>query len=169
MCTRNLWSALGGRGQLGPRRRASAEAGRLHAWSARELVTRGTGLVVGIEETTYLSVVCPLIQMPDFPRAFAASVAAALEAIGVARTICERKAWALIDGARFAKNDNRSLLGSLNGVAFHVDVLLEHKWRVSLATLEQVQNELNQMPHVGRAPAFPDQAVRLLFAPAASA
>ena len=35
--------------------------------------------------------------------------------------------------------------------------------RVNLAALEEVQAQLNHMPHVGREPAFPDQATRLLF------
>jgi uncharacterized protein DUF6933 len=168
MCTRNLWSAVGGHGRLPARQTASAEAGRLHAWSARELAITDTALVVGIEEATYLTVVCPLLQLPDFSRAFAASAAAALQAIGIAPATCEREAWAIIEEARFAKNDNRSLLGSLNDVAFHVSVRLENERRISLAALERVQNELNRMPHVGRATAFPHQAVRLLFAPAVS-
>ncbi len=82
----------------------------------------------------------------------------------MSRADCEREAWAIIEDARFARNDNRSLLGSLNDVAFHVDALLEKERRVTLAALEQVQVELNHMPHVGREPAFSDQATRLLFA-----
>lgn len=68
----------------------------------------------------------------------------------------------------FAKNDNRSLLGSVNDVAFHASVLLEHERRMTFATLHRTQMELNQMPHVHREPAFPDQAIRFLFGQAHS-
>jgi hypothetical protein len=169
MCTRNLWRALGGRGQLGLREPGRSERGKLCVWSVRELFTRKMALAIGLEETTYLTVVFPLLELPDFSRSFAASVATALEATGVPRAVCEREAWAIIEHTRFAKNDNRSLLGLLNDVAFHADVLLESERRVNLAALEHVQAQLNRMPHVGREPAFPDQATRLLFASAASA
>jgi hypothetical protein len=169
MCTRRLWHAIGGRGRLLPRLPPADERGKLRVWSARELYTPAGAFVVGLEETTYLTVVCPLLRLPDFHRSFAASVATALSALPVPRDVCEVEAWAIIDGTRFAKNDNRSLLGSLNDVAFHVDVLLENQRRVSLAVLDHVQGQLNHMPHVHREPAFPDQAARLLFAPAPSA
>lgn len=133
MCTRSLWGSLGGRGRLPQRGPARSERGRLCAWSTRELVTRETALAVGLEETTYLTVVFPLLGLPEFLRSFAASVATALEATGVSRADCEREAWAIIEDARFARNDNRSLLGSLNDVAFHVDALLEKERRVTLA------------------------------------
>ena len=125
--------------------------------------------VVGLEETTYLTVVCPLLALPDFRRSFAASVATALAALPVPNDVCEAEAWAIIEDAEFAKNDNRSLLGSLNDVAFHADTLLHYERRVNLAALEHVQSQLNHMPHAGREPAFPEDAARLLFAPASSA
>jgi hypothetical protein len=164
-----LWQAIGGSGRLRPRPRSVGERGKLRVWSARQLYTPAGSFVVGLEETTYLTVVCPLLRLPDFHRVFAASVATALSALPVPRDLCEAEAWAIIDGTCFAKNDNRSLLGSLNDVAFHVDVLLENRRRVSLAVLAYVQGQLNHMPHVHRDPAFPDQAARVLFAPASSA
>ena len=116
-----------------------------------------------------MTVVCPLLELPDFLRSFAASVATALAALQIPDAVCEGEAWAIIEGARFAKNDNRSLLGSLNDVAFHADTLLHDERRMTLAALENVQSQLNHMPHVGREPASPDEAARLLFAPASSA
>lgn len=93
---------------------------RLGAWSVRELQTPLGPLAVGLEETTYLTVVCPLFTLPDFLVAFASSTAIALRDLGVASRDAGAEATAIVTGARFAKNDNRSLLGSVNDVAFHV-------------------------------------------------
>ncbi len=169
MCTRNLWSAIGGRGVL-PARRADSEGGaKLRAWSARELVTRPGPLLIALEETTYLTVVCPLLPLPEFLVSFAASLGAELDILGVPRAAIEIEVGEILERPRFAKNDNRSLLGSLNDVAFHADVLLEDERHLSLRGLQKIQAELNGMPHVHHEPAFPDQAVRLLFSAAASA
>lgn len=88
------------------------------AWRAScELVTRPGPLLIALEETTYLTVVCPLLPLPEFLVSFAASVGAELDILGVPRAAAE----------------------------------------------------LNEMPHVHHEPAFPNQAVRLLFSAAASA
>jgi hypothetical protein len=68
MCTRNLWRALGGRGQLGLREPGRSERGKLCVWSVRELFTRKMALAIGLEETTYLTVVFPLASSGLTPR-----------------------------------------------------------------------------------------------------
>ena len=169
MCTKRLWRAIGGRTTLAARPSAAVRGIRLGAWSVRELQTPLGLLAVGLEETTYLTVVCPLFTLPDFLVTFASSTAIALRDLGVARRDADTEATAIVSGARFAKNDNRSLLGSVNDVAFHVLVRLEGERRLTADVLKNVQRELNRMPHVNREPAFPDHAVRLLFSEASSA
>ena len=136
---------------------------KLRAWSARELPTRAGYLVVAVEEHTYFTVLCPLLPQPEFVRALAASVEAALAALGLPVLIAQRETQAILKEAVFAKNDNRSLLGSVNDVAFHASVQLENERHITFETLHRIQMELNQMPHVHREPSFPDQAVRFLF------
>jgi Domain of unknown function (DUF6933) len=169
MCTKHLWQLIGGRATLRARPRAEIRGTRLGAWCVRELQTPSGPLAVALEETTYLTVVCPLLTLPDFLIAFASSTAVALQDLGVASRDAAPEAAAIVSGARFAKNDNRSLLGSVNDVAFHVLVRLEGERRLTADVLENVQRELNRMPHVNREPSFPDQAVRLLFREASSA
>jgi uncharacterized protein DUF6933 len=166
MCTRNLWRSIGGRDVLPARAVDHVGGVKLRAWSARELLTRSGPLLIGVEEITYLTIVCPLLPLPQFLHSFAASVATQLEILGVPAAVIEIEVAGILDRAHFAKNDNRSLLGSVNDVAFHVDVLLESEHPFDLGTLQKVQAELNEMPHVHREPAFPDQAVRLLFSSA---
>lgn len=138
---------------------------RLGTWSACEVMTRAGHLVVALEESTYLTAMCPLVRLPAFVRVFAASVGAVLEDLGIQTDLAHLEATAIVEGATFAKNDNRSLLGSLNDVSFHAQVRLENARHGDLAALARVQRELNDMPHVHQEPAFPSQAVRLLFQP----
>jgi hypothetical protein len=116
-----------------------------------------------LEESTYLTVVCPLFPLPAFASTFAVSVATALHGLGIPAAVVDAEVAAIVEGTSFARNDNRSLLGSVNDVAFHADVQLEDARRGDRSALERVQNELNEMPHVHREPLFPSQAVRLLF------
>jgi hypothetical protein len=168
MCTKNMWRAIGGRDSLPPRQPPEIKGTRLGAWSMRELPTRAGLLAVGLEETTYLTVVCPLLGLPEFLLVFAASLEAVLTDLGVRPPVSEAEAHAIVRGAHFAKNDSRSLLGSVNDVAFHLSVRLEGEARITMPTLRKIQLELNRMPHVNRKPPFPDQAVRVLFDEASS-
>ena len=168
MCTKRLWQTIGGRATLRARPRPEIRRTRLGAWSVRDLQTPSGPLTVGLEETTYLTVVCPLFTLPDFLVAFANSTAIALRDLGISSREADTEATAIVEGARFAKNDNRSLIGSLNDVAFHVLVRLEGERRLTAAVLQNAQQGLNRMPHVNREPAFPDQAVRLLFSEAST-
>ncbi len=163
MCTRALWSAIGGRGPLPQRETAVDRRCRLQAWCARELFTPVGPVVVALEETTYLTLVFPLFPLPDFNAAFAAALASQLSVLDVPEAAVEAEVEAIVHRARFAKNDNRSLLGSVNDVAFHVIAELGGSRRLSPDVIERAQTRLNGMPHVHREPSFPDQATTLLF------
>lgn len=163
MCTRSLWRAIGGRGMLADRSPDLARDTKLGAWSIRDVPTPSGDLVAGLEETTYLTVVCALAQHRAFIDVFASAVETALTDLGVASRVARAEASAIAARPAFAKNDNRSLLGSLNDVAFHVVAAVEDERRIDAFTLRRIQKQLNGMPHVHREPAFPDQAVTFLL------
>ena len=163
MCTHGLWNVIGGRGALPQRHQTDAHPSRLAVWSARDVSTAAGRIVVALEESTYLTIVCPLLPLPGFVPAFAASVGTALESLGIPTDLAQSEVAAIVRSVSFARNDNRSLLGSVNDVAFHADVQLEGARRNDLSALIRAQKELNDMPHVHREPPFPSQAVRLLF------
>lgn len=163
MCTKDLWKRMGRNDPLPARAQIRETGCQLAAWSARAERTDAGNMVVALEESTYLTVVCPLVPLPMFVRVFAASLGAALDVIGVPPGAVDIEVEAVLDRTTFAKNDNRSLLGSVNDVAFHAQVLLEGSAVLDLARIGYAQHKLNQMPHVRREPAFPDEAVRLLF------
>ena len=93
-------------------------------------------VVVALEESTYLTIVCPLVRFPDFVRVFAASVGAALEGLDIPIGLIQSEVSGIVEGASFVRNDNRSLLGSVNDVAFHATVLLEDARRNDPAAFE---------------------------------
>jgi hypothetical protein len=167
MCTKVLWHAIGGLGPLLPRAPAGtggAREARLGDWSLRDLRTPFGHVVVGLEETTYLTVVFRLNMLPAIIGDLAASAGTALTDIGIERLAADREARSILSDPRFARNDNRSFLGSVNDVTFHVSAEIEDERRITADLLHRVQVRLNGMPHVQRRPSFPDQAVRLKLA-----
>jgi hypothetical protein len=168
MCTRNLWRVVGGVGALPARQPYVPASTRLAAWCVREVPTPEGLIGVGLEETTYLTVVFPIAPLPNFVPLFATAVGEALLDLGVSPVATNSEVAAIIAGGQLVRNDNRSLLGSANDVVFHTQVYLEDE-PVSLHAMRVAQRKLNEMPHVKREPAFPEVAIQLLFAEGASA
>lgn len=113
MCTRYLWGLIGSGGALPARQRATNEASRLTTWSARDVTTNAGRIVVALEEATYLTVVFPLVPLPDFLRAFASAVASALEALDVAGAHVASEVDAIGRSARFARTTTAAFSGPL--------------------------------------------------------
>jgi hypothetical protein len=168
MCTRNLWRVIGGTSALPARSPYTPTSTRLASWCVREVETPAGLIGVGLEETTYLTVVFPLAKLPDFIPVFATAVGEALLDLSVPIRTANREAAAIAATGYVARNDNRSLMGSVNDVAWHTWVGLEESG-VTPQAMREVQRRLNEMPHVKRDPSIPVAAVRLLFAEGASA
>ena len=168
MCTRNLWRVVGGTGALPAREAYAPDSTRLAAWSVREVPTPQGLIGVGLEETTYLTVVFHIAPLPDFVPVFAAAVGHALLDLGVPLKVANSEASAIAAAGGLARNDNRSLIGSVNDVAFITQGYLEDD-PVTAHSMRVAQRKLNDMPHVKREPSFPRTAVHLLFAQGASA
>jgi hypothetical protein len=106
--------------------------------------------------------------LPDVVAVFAAAVGHALLDLAVPLKVANREAAAIASAGCLARNDNRSVIGSLNDVAFVTQGYLEDG-PVTAHTMRVAQRKLNEMPHVKREPSFPRDAVQLLFAEGASA
>lgn len=167
MCTRNLWRIVGRAGDLPARGAYAPTVTRLAAWSVREVATPQGLIGVGLEETTYLTVVFHLVPGPDFVRVFATAVGEALLDLGLPLTVVTREAATIAALGSPARNNNRRLIGSVNDVAFMTQGYLEGE-PVTEHSMRVAQRKLNDMPHVTREPSFPSAAVRLLFAEGAS-
>lgn len=159
MCTQKLWRALGQPGQP-PR---IVEEPRLHgavlgAWAAKLFHHHRRGLVIALNERTYLTLVFPIAPRVRFRATFATSLGWALEDLGVSTPAAEQEA-AVIDFLPMARLTNRSMTGSLNDLEFFCCIELEYT-----TDLRRVQRNLNNVPHVHREPYVPREAVARVFA-----
>jgi len=159
MCTQKLWRALGQPGQP-PR---ILEEPRLHGavlgtWAAKLFHHHRRGLVIALNERTYLTLVFPIAPRVRFRATFATSLGWALEDLGVSASAAEQEA-AVIDFLPMARLTNRSMTGSLNDLEFLCCVELDYT-----TDLRRVQRNLNDVPHVNREPCVPTEAVARVFA-----
>ena len=163
MCTRALWRQLGGRGVLPHRRAPGEEETRLGAWAAKHMASPEGLFCVGLNEATYLTIVFPLAPLPPFLAAFTLAAALELQHIGVADRIIAAELEPFVDQVFLARNSNRSLLGSLNDVCFHLAWALEDAGRSDPSTVLRIQHDLNEMPHANRGIPVPAEATALLL------
>jgi hypothetical protein len=118
---------------------------------------------IAVNETTYLTTAFPLVPLPDFLLAFAYSLAFQLEALRVPEDDVVAESRAFLDGTVFAKNSNRSLLGTLNDLEYHFTLAMEDAGRSDPDSILAVQQHMNEIPHASRTVPFPSQATSLLF------
>lgn len=163
MCTRDLWRWLDGRGDLCDRLAPEEEPAKLGAWSAKAVVLPEGSFCVALNEPTYLTLVFPFVPLPAFLGVFSAALRIELEHIGIPEVIIRAEVAPFFGEVTFAKNSNRSLLGSLNDVCFHLDCALEDAGSVDLSGLVGIQHDLNLMPHANRDLPFPVDAALLLL------
>jgi hypothetical protein len=169
MCTKDLWRGIGGAGSLRNHTPASLEPGRLGLWAAKPVLLPEGDFCVAMHETTYLTLAFPLEPLPAFLGLFTAALVFELEHLGVPGPTITAELRLSFGTIEFARQSNRSLLGSLNDVGHQLDWALEREGECDPSVLLRIQHELNEMPHSNRAIPFPDQAVSLLFSGGGSA
>lgn len=144
MCTQKLWRALGHSGQ--PPRVADSHAVNtlLGSWALKLIHYNRKGLVLALNERTYLTLVFPAAPRVGFRQRFAGALRAALTDLGVAPSTAEHEAMVL-DFLPLARLTDRSMSGSLNDLEFLSFCELDY-----LSDLRHVQLNLNEVPHVKR-------------------
>lgn len=159
MCTQKLWRALGNAGQPPAHTDASQAAGTLlGSWALKLIHYNRKGLVLALNERTYLTLVFPAAPRAGFRERFAAALMAVLEDLGVSPSAAAHEAMVL-DFLPLARLTSRSLAGSLNQLEFLSFCELDY-----ISDLRKVQLNLNEVPHVKRNPSCPIDAVAQLFA-----
>ena len=169
MCTTALWKCLGAPSPLVAREQGELGDTQLGIWSAKAVSFVEGDLVVAVNELTYLAVVFPLSPIPEFLSEFGHAVGTLLEALGYSQELVRAEAEPFLLQTAFAKNSNRSLIGTLNDLCVHVDAALNAEKRVDRAALLRIQVRLSEIPHVNRECAFPREAAELLFSNGAHA
>jgi len=163
MCTKELWRSLGGQGTLLVRPDSDQGPAKLAVWGVKSVALPEGLFCVALNETTYLTLVFRHSPLPEFLARFAGALMRELEHLGVPGPVILSELNAAMGRVQFARHSSRSLLGSINDVAFHLAWALEHEGRATNRTLDRIQHKLNRMPHVNREMPFPDEATSLLF------
>ena len=159
MCTHRLWRGLGGAGKLPEPGLLQQPSARLWLWSARSVETDMGNLVVMANAQTMLTLLFPLGALDDFAVFFELRFQRELIRMGIPARLIEREIEAQ-GPVEFAKNRDRSLLGSVNDLAYQVHAKLEDEHVITPPLLDRVQGYLNGIPHVKRSPSFASDAVR---------
>ena len=158
MCTHRLWRALGQKGT--PPRivvEPAVPGAILGTWAAKLFHRQRRGLVIALNERTYLTLVFPLAPRADFRAQFTQALTWALEDLGVASPTAERES-SVLDFLPLASLTNRSMTGSLNDLEFLCQVELDYT-----SDLRRAQRNLNEVPHVNRDPCTAVDAVAQVF------
>jgi hypothetical protein len=169
MCTKDFWRVLGSPHPLNDPDDELGTKSSLGRWAAKAIGLPEGDVVVALNELTYLPVIFPLMPLPDLLAGFGYAVGRLLEDLEMPERVCRTEAQAFLSGTSFAKNGNRSLVGSLNDVCYHVDVALQDAGNADPDTLHATQLRLSRMPHSKLEWHFPDKAAQLLFADGARA
>ena len=170
LCTRALWRQLGGRGDLPSRLAASPPrpGALLGDWTAKRFALGRRKFVIALNERTYLVALSPLLRLPGVLAALAASVCWQLEQLGVPPGDARSEAEEFLRPT-FVKNDSKSLLGSLNDLAYLAEPDLSELSRDASDELLRAAAQLSETPHLHRNPVRPADAARDVFGLAARA
>jgi len=158
MCTQKLWRALGEAGQppvdVGEPGTLGAVLGN---WATKLFHYDRRGLVLALNERTYLTLVFPLAPRAEFRAHFALALSWALHDLDVPTTAIEQES-VVLDFLPLARLTNRSMAGSLNDLEFLAHCELDYT-----KNLRRVQRNLNEVPHVKREPSCAIEAVAQVF------
>ena len=163
MATRELWREIGDGVSLTNRADLPLDTTKLGAWSAKCVHIPEGDFCIAVNETTYLTITFPLVPLPEFLVAFGFSLGYQLERLGVPEPEVEAESRAFLDGTAFAKNSNRSLLGTLNDLEFHFSLEMESLGRSDPESILNAQARMNDIPHTKRSIPYAKGAVSLLF------
>ena len=158
MCTQKLWRALGHVGQPPVQvPEAPVIGATLGSWALKLFHHNRKGLVLALNDRTYLTLVFAAAPRDGFRSRFVGALRNALEDLRVPRATVDQEATAL-DVLPLARLTNRSMTGSLNDLEFLCRCELDY-----ITDLRRVQWNLNEVPHVRREPSVPIAAVKQFF------
>jgi hypothetical protein len=158
-CTRKLLKLLGGITTEEPPSPTSA----LGDWYANVIPTAAGELVVFANERTLLSVALSIEMIDTLAPAFAARVYNLLMLVDVAEEIASRET-AELRQVEFAKTTNRSVLGSLNEISLHYQLIAERNTAGEHLKLSEVELQLSRALHKPLEYVYPVEMARRLLA-----
>lgn len=158
MCTAKLWRRLGYLGRPpAPDRVPSLHGVALGSWAANVFRIDGRHLIIALNERTCLTLVFVLQPRRDFRLQLAGALATALADLGIPEAIVRAESGA-VELEPLAGLTDLRLARTLDDLKFYCDLELDYH-----DDLRKVQRNLNDVPHPGRDPCVPVEAVRRLF------
>ena len=162
-CTRTLVRVLGKSADKQFSTQPDNDTSVLGCWSAHLVMFARMRFVLFVNAKTLLTIFIHLIPKEHLLERFRQALVKELIRIGVppGKAMEETEKFRNFS---LEKNTDRSVIGSMNELAFDYKVLLSsHIEEYGLLDLENAQELANQMPHVKREHPFPDDYVRELF------
>jgi hypothetical protein len=144
MPTARLWKQLGAPYPL--THVAPPADSVLGDWSLKSIDVRQGRFIVGVNERTLMAIVFAERHLSSFANTLSSCVGAQLEVFDIPPERIAAEVDAL-QSATFGKNRGRSLLGSLNEVAFQFEVAAADSEIATSEELLEIQTDLNGIPH----------------------
>ena len=137
-------------------------SGRLATWTCKGVVYQRKRFVLALNRETMLAVVVIGAPGGGLRERLAQGVEAGLRRFGVSQDDAEVEAQ-LMRVASFAKNSDRSILGSLNDLASSLLIYMDDSYDGSTASLLHLSHKLSQTPHCRRNPTWAYESIDALF------
>ena len=162
-CTRTLVRVLGKSTDTQFSPQPDNDTSVLGCWSAHRVMFARMRFVLFVNAKTLLTIFIHLIPKGQLLERFRQALVKDLLRIGIppGKAMEETEKFRNFS---LEKNTDRSVIGSMNELAFDYKVLLSsHIEEYGLLDLENAQELANQIPHVKREHPFPEDYVRELF------
>jgi hypothetical protein len=145
-----------------PTEEPPSPTGALGNWYANIIPTAAGELIAFANERTLLSIALPIEMTDTLVPAFTARVYNLLRLINVAKEIALREV-AELRQVEFAKTNNRSVLGSLNEISLHYQLIAERDAAGGILRLSKVELQLSRTLHKPLDYVYPAEVARRLL------
>jgi hypothetical protein len=140
-CTRKLLKYL----NIVPDETPEPSTGALGDWYANLVPTVAGDLIIFVNERSLLAVAVPEWEVENLVPLFRARVANLLGMIGVSVEVAGRE-LSHLDPVRFGKTASRSVIGSMNDMAWHYQWMAEEGKKRGQLSLSEAEEELSRIP-----------------------
>lgn len=140
-CTRKLYKFL----EVEPIEIPEPATGALGDWYANLVPTYAGDLIIFVNELSLVSVAVPVWESDRLIPLFRVRVENFLRMIGVPQMAIDREIKHLAP-VQYARTASRSILGSMNDIAWHYQIISEDAEHVAHLSLSDAELRISQMP-----------------------
>jgi len=140
-CTRKLYKFL----EIIPVDTPEPPTGTLGDWYANLVPTYAGDLIIFVNERSLVTVAIPTWEAENLVPLFLVRVENLFRMIGVSQEFIDKEI-SHFNQIQFARTASRSVLGSMNDIAWHYQVISEKAEYVAHLSLSEAEYQLSQMP-----------------------